>query len=57
MKYGQGNDESIITEYLDGHICEGIKQKNLDKILDIIDDYIQLVESFTGKDKSYEKTN
>ena len=55
--YGHGNDESIITEYLDGHICGGIKQKNLDKILDIIDDYIELIEVFTRKDKSYEKTD
>ena len=57
MMYGQGNDESIITEYLDGHICGCIKQKNLNKILDIMDDYIELVESVTGKDKTYEKTN
>lgn len=44
MVYGQGNDESIITEYLDTHIKNGIKQENLDKILDIIDDYIELKE-------------
>lgn len=44
MVYGQENDESIITRYLDAHIENGIKQKNLDKILDIIDDYIELKE-------------
>lgn len=44
MKYGQGDDESIITEYLDSHLEEGIKQKNLDKILDLIDDYVELIE-------------
>lgn len=57
MIYGQGNDESIINEYLDGHICGGIRQKDLDKILDIIDDYIELVEHLTGKDMTYEETN
>ena len=43
MIYGQENNESLITEYLDAHI-EKIKQKNLDRILDIIDDYIELKE-------------
>lgn len=46
MVYGQENDESVITKYLDGHLEGGIKQKNLDKILDIIDDYIELKEVF-----------
>ena len=35
-QYGSGNDETIITEYLDSHLENGIKQKSLDKILDII---------------------
>ena len=47
------NDENIITRYLDVHIEGEIKQKNLDKILDIIDDYIELKEKVdygrTGK--------
>lgn len=43
--YGSGNDETIITEYLDSHLENGIKQKSLDKILDIIDDYVELKES------------
>lgn len=44
MIYGQKDDNSIIKRYLDGHLENGIKQKNLDKILDIIDDYIELKE-------------
>lgn len=48
--YGQQDDESVITKYLDGHLEDGIKQKNLDKILDIIDDYIELKEE-VGYDK------
>lgn len=44
MRYGQGDDETVITEYLNSHLEEGIKQKNLDKILDLIDDYVELEE-------------
>ena len=44
MIYGQENDERVIAKYLDVHLEDGIKQKNLDKILDIIDDYIELKE-------------
>ena len=46
-KYGIGNDETIITEYLDSHLENGIKQKNLDFVLDLIDDYVELVERTT----------
>lgn len=46
MIYGQENDESVITKYLDAHIKDGIMQKNLDRILDIIDDYIELKEEY-----------
>ena len=42
--YGSGNEETIITQYLDAHLNNGIKQKNLDKILDIIDTYTDLLE-------------
>lgn len=35
--YGSGNEEAIITEYLDAHLEDGIKQKNLDLVLDMID--------------------
>lgn len=45
MMYGTGNDESIITSYLDAHLENGIKQKNLDFILDLIDEYIELLET------------
>lgn len=44
-QYGSGNDETIITEYLDSHLENGIKQKNLDFVLDLIDDYVELKES------------
>ena len=47
--YGSGNDETIITEYLDSHLEKGIKQKNLDIILDLIDEYVEVVESILGK--------
>lgn len=43
--YGSGNNDTIITEYLDSHLEKGIKQKNLDFILDLIDNYVYLVES------------
>lgn len=43
-RYGSGNDETIITEYLDSHLEGGIKQKNLDTVLDLIDEYVDLKE-------------
>ena len=49
MVYGQEDDKSIITKYLDAHLENGIKQKNLDKILDIIDDYIELKEELDNE--------
>ena len=42
--YGSDNDETVITEYLDAHLEGGIKQKNLDIVLDLMDDYIELRE-------------
>ena len=42
--YGSVTDEEVITKYLDAHLCGGIQQKNLDKILDIMDDFIELKE-------------
>lgn len=46
MRYGSGDDETIITEYLDySHLENGIKQKNLDLILDMIDMYVDLKEA------------
>ena len=43
--YGGGDEETIITEYLDAHLENGIKQKNLDLVLNIIDMYADLLES------------
>lgn len=43
-RYGSGDDETIITEYLDAHLENGIKQKNLDLVLDLIDEYVNLKE-------------
>lgn len=43
-RYGSGDEETVITEYLDSHLEGGIRQKNLDKILDIIDIYIEIKE-------------
>ena len=43
-RYGSGNDETIITEYLDSHLENGIKQKSLDTVLDLIDEYVDLKE-------------
>lgn len=44
LTYGLINNEEIVKKYLDAHLCGGIQQKNLDKILDIIDDFIELKE-------------
>ena len=44
-RYGSGDDETIITEYLDANLENGIKQKNLDLVLDLIDEYVDLKES------------
>lgn len=43
--YGSGDEETIITEYLDAHLENGIKQKNLDLVLDMMDIYVYLLES------------
>lgn len=43
-RYGSGNNETVVTEYLDAHLDNGIKQKNLDTILDLMDEYIELIE-------------
>lgn len=43
--YGSGDEETIITQYLGAHLEDGIKQKNLDLVLDIIDVYVDLEES------------
>lgn len=48
--YGSGYDETIVTEYLDSHLENGIKQKNLDLILDLIDQYADLKEAIEMAD-------
>ena len=45
MKYGQDNDNAIITEYVNSNLECGIKQCNRDFILDLIDMYVELKES------------
>lgn len=40
-KYGSGDDETVVTEYLNTHLENGIKQKNLD----LIDEYVELKET------------
>lgn len=44
-RYGSGDDETVITEYLDAHLESGIKQKNLDLVLDLMDEFVELKES------------
>lgn len=44
-QYGSGNDETVITEYLDADLENGIKQKNFDTVLDLMDEYVDLKES------------
>ena len=44
MQYGNGDDETVVTEYLDAHLDNGIKQKNLDTVLNLMDEYIELIE-------------
>lgn len=44
-RYGSGDDETVITEYLDVHLEGGIKQKNLDLVLDLMDEFVELKES------------
>ena len=44
-RYGSGDDETVIAEYLDVHLEGGIKQKNLDLVLDLIDEFVELKES------------
>ena len=45
MIYGQEDDNAIITSYPNSNLEGGIKQCNLDRILDLIDEYVELVEA------------
>ena len=51
MIYGQEDDNAIITSYPNSNLEDGIKQCNLDNILDLIDDYVELVESIEEEGK------
>lgn len=44
-RYGTGDENAVITEYLDAHLEDGIQQKNLDFVLDLIDEYVELEEA------------
>ena len=50
-RYGSGDEETVITEYLDAHLENGIKQKNLDLVLDLMDDFVELKESVLEGEK------
>ena len=43
--YGSGDENTVITLYVNSNLENGIKQKNLDLVLDLIDEYIELKES------------
>lgn len=52
-RYGSGDDETVITKYLDAHLEGGIKQKNLDLVLDLMDEFVELKESVMEGENSY----
>ena len=43
-RYGSWDNETVITEYLDAYLEGGIKQKNLDLALDLMDEFVELKE-------------
>lgn len=52
-RYGSGDDETVITEYLNAHLEDGIKQKNLDLVLDLVDAFVELKESIIEGENLY----
>ena len=52
-RYGSGDDETVITEYLNAHLEDGIKQKNLDLVLDLMDAFVELKESIIEGENLY----
>ena len=56
-RYGSGDDETVITEYLDAHLKGGIKQKNLDLVLDLMDEFVELKESVMEGDSNGKGNN
>ena len=51
-RYGSGDNETVITEYLDAYLEGGIKQKNLDLVLDLMDEFVELKELVMEKKMS-----
>lgn len=47
-RYGSGDNKTVITEYLDAYLEGGIKQKNLDLVLDLMDEFVELKELVMG---------
>ena len=56
-RYGSGDNEIVITEYLDAHLEGGIKQKNLDLLLDLMDEFVELKESVMEGDSDVKGNN
>ncbi len=45
-------EENVVTYYLGDHIDDGISLSNFNKILDLIDEYIELKEAALKKEKT-----
>lgn len=45
-------EENIVTHYLGYHIDDGISLSNFNKILDLIDEYIELKEAALKEEKT-----
>ena len=43
--YGQKDDNDIIASYPNSNLENGIKQCNFDHILNLIDEYVDLIEA------------
>ena len=56
-RYGSGDDDTVITEYLDAHLEGGIKQNNLDLVLNLMDEFIELKESVMEGDSNGKSNN
>lgn len=51
FRLGENENDNVVTSYLDSHLEGGIKQENLDKILDIMDEYVEVAEATTIKEQ------
>ena len=45
-------EENVVTHYLGDHIDDGISLSNFNKILDLIDEYIELKEATLKEEKA-----